>query len=98
MGGAIVQQRECVPDDRIPQSGKPTRLPRRQSIEIAPNNLHEQHLAQAQKHTLRTRPALARLGKRELDERLQPIMSGDGSRSMSSRLASAQCSLRITRR
>jgi hypothetical protein len=80
MSGAIVQHGEGVPDDRIPQAGKPARLVRRHSIEIAPDNLDEQHLAQPQKYTPRARPWLARLGKRELDKRPQAIMSGGESR------------------
>jgi hypothetical protein len=52
MGGAAVQQREGVPDDWIPQAGEPAaRVPRRQSIDIAPNHFDEEDLAQAQKHT-----------------------------------------------
>jgi hypothetical protein len=76
MRGPLVEERERVPDDRVPQAREPPRLLRRQRRQMAAHHLDEHQLAETQTHAVPSGPGLARFGQGEVDQLAERIVGG----------------------
>jgi hypothetical protein len=76
MSRLLVQQRQRAPHDRVAQSCEPASLLGRQRLEVPPDDLDEQELADSKQNAITARAILARFVQGELDQAIQSVAEG----------------------